>query len=349
VKKDEHRISGVGGGSGRARRPIPGSYRPSSPLYDRYNGFTLGTFVVVACHSSSLSRARIRFLRRRVDEFLLEIGTAVAWPRRRGDAYPGKFVNRVTNVAAARSPELGRFTAIGALATSTIINAHALLPSRTGMTIPRWATQLKQLGIPGLEIEKWLRSVARPRGSRIGLERVLSLAAVLMALVVESVPSERDSCFVSLPFKEPFLGLYESLYRPALHKAGFRSIRAWGGLTTEEYAMSLLTLVSRCGALLADITTSNVNVIHEVGLAHGMIRPAFLLAREGVTVPSNLSHLSIITYPPRLQKVPGSLVSRAAHRIAGVWGDYAGRLEEMAADYRLRVNDIWPSAGPVWR
>jgi hypothetical protein len=217
------------------------------------------------------------------------------------------------------------------------------------MAIPRWATQLEQLGIPGLEIERWLLSVARRRGSRIDVERVLSNAAMLMALVVESVPSERDSCFVSLPFKQPFLGLYESLYRPALHKAGFRSIRAWGGLTTEEYAMSLLTLVSRCGALLADITTSNVNVIHKAGLAQGMIRPAFLLSRAGVTVPSNLSHLSIITYPPRLHRVPGSVVRGTAGRIISIWRDYAARLEEMASDYRLPLNDVWPTAGPVWR
>lgn len=330
------------------RSPIPGKYRPFSPLHDRYNGFTLGTFLIVACHPSSLTRGRVGFLRRRVDEFLAEIGLEVSWPRRRVDAYPEGFVSQVTNAVARRSPELARFTAIGALSTRTVIDAPLEIRARARAPTPPWAPQLEQLGIPGLEIERWLRSIARARGTRVGLGRVLSHAAALLALVIESVPSERDSCFVSLPFRSPFLRLYETLYRPVLQRAGFRCIRAWGGLTTEEYAIAMFELVSRCGALLADITNRNVNVIHEVGLAHGMVRPVFLVAREGVRPPSNLGYLPLITYPRQDRRVDRPLILRLARRVGDVWNDYAARLKAMATDYEIPLESVWPQALPAW-
>jgi len=286
----------------------------------------------------------VDFLRRRVGEFLAEIGLEVSWPARQVDAYPHEFVDEVTNLVARRSPELARFTAIGALSTATVVNAPLRAPSGT----PRWAGQLEQLGIPRLEIERWLRSIARAQGTRLGLARVLSRAAALLALVVESLPGERDSCFVSLPFRRPYLRLYETLYRPVLQRAGFRCIRAWGGLTTEEYAIAMFELVSRCGALLADITNRNVNVIHEVGLAHGMVRPVFLVAREGVRPPSNLSHLPIITYPSG-PEVDRALVLRLARRVESIWNDYAAQVKSMATDHRLPIEAVWPRATPAWK
>jgi hypothetical protein len=49
--------------------------------------------------------------------------------------------------------------------------------------------------------------------------------------------------------------------------------------------------------VLADLTTANLNVIHEVGLAEGMGKTVFLIVAKDETIPpSNLRDLSIVTY-----------------------------------------------------
>jgi hypothetical protein len=51
--------------------------------------------------------------------------------------------------------------------------------------------------------------------------------------------------------------------------------RAWGGLSSEEYYILLLTLITRSGCMLAELSTLNLNVINEVGVAHGNGRPVY--------------------------------------------------------------------------
>ncbi len=76
-----------------------------------------------------------------------------------------------------------------------------------------------------------------------------------------------------------------------------RAIRAWGGLSSEEYYLFLLTLISRSGAVLAELTTLNLNVINEVGIAHGIPKVVFLIGRKPLPhVPSNIAHLPIHMY-----------------------------------------------------
>jgi len=321
--------------------------QPFSPMHDRYNGFTLGTFASIACHRTSLTEARMRFLRQRVDEFLAEIQAPPLDWQTRGSFVTPDILERLVSTAAARSRTLGDFTALGAMAAGAVVNASLLTRAVRRTLFQKLVAVLERYDVPRLEFERWFRSVTA-RSGPLDLSMVLSTASVLLAVILEAVRTERDTCFVALPFRRPFLDLYVTLYRPALRRAGFRSIRAWGGVSTEEYAMSLLTLISRSGALLADVSTSNVNVIHEVGLAHGMVRPTFLLARKSTaTIPSNLSHLPIIMYAQR-QRASEEVLARVARLIRRLWQDYARRIGRTASDYGLSLEDAWPEARPVW-
>jgi hypothetical protein len=86
----------------------------------------------------------------------------------------------------------------------------------------------------------------------------------------------------------------------ALASIGMQAVRAWGGLSSEEYYLSLLMLISRSGAMLAELATGNPNVYNEIGIAHGTLRPVFLVCRApGEKVPSNIGHIPVCVYDDR--------------------------------------------------
>jgi hypothetical protein len=76
-----------------------------------------------------------------------------------------------------------------------------------------------------------------------------------------------------------------------------QAVRAWGGLSSEEYYLSLLTVISRSGAMLAELGSGNPNVYNEIGIGHGTLRPVFLVCRApGEEVPSNIGHIPVCVY-----------------------------------------------------
>lgn len=125
----------------------------------------------------------------------------------------------------------------------------------------------------------------------------------LTTFAIWPLKKQEAICFVIMPFTEPFSGYYFDFYRPALWRAGYRSIRAWVGLTNELYLTLLATLISRCDVSLADVsaqpgtTHPNLNVIHEIGLNMGLENRTLIIRNQDpVTLPSNFTGLPIVQY-----------------------------------------------------
>jgi hypothetical protein len=125
----------------------------------------------------------------------------------------------------------------------------------------------------------------------------------LASIALWPLKKQEGMCFVIMPFSEPFSGYYFDFYRPALRVAGYRSIRAWVGLTNELYLTLLGTLISRCDAAMADVSAQpgtgspNLNVIHEIGLSMGLDNRTLIIRnQEPVVLPSNFTGLPIFEY-----------------------------------------------------
>ena len=98
--------------------------------------------------------------------------------------------------------------------------------------------------------------------------------------MVANLADEPDTCFVALPFCEPYKWRYLNFYRHVAARMKQRTIRAWGGLGEEEHQELLLALIAKSGTLLGDITEPNVNVALEVGFALGQ-KTVYLVAEQG--------------------------------------------------------------------
>jgi hypothetical protein len=290
-----------------------------------------------------LPKSKLRFLRLRVDSFLNEIGLkAINWSFDRSSADPAGMIDKIAGIAVSRSEELAKSIKIGAMAVMRVVHAPLLSREQEQALFEKWGSGLEEYGVSREILARWIGGIPATEKT-LKLDTVLSSASELLAYLLEPLDMENDICFIAMPFREPFLSNYDDLYRPSLERAGFRAVRAWGGLSSEEYAMTMLTLISRCGALLADLTGHNHNVVHEVGVAHGMVKPSFLLIREdGRDIPTNLAHLPVMTYPKDNQAITAALHERLGKFISLLWDDYVRRLRQYASDKHVELAEVWP-------
>ena len=267
-----------------------------SRLYSTYNGFTLGAFL--ASIRFPFVQRRYGAFRRRIGEFFKELDIDVVLPRtqtafaRRADDLLGYAIA----AARPRSAILADFIGVGAMAVLQGASAHLVTDDQRRVLRDRWLPTLEKHDVRAAAYDEWLAALPRKKET-VYAEDILSPASLLLARAIESLDADRETCFVAMPFRQPFLGYFTTFYGPALERAGMRAIRAWGGLSSEEYYLFLMTLISRSGAVLADLTTLNLNVINEVGIAHGIPRVVFLIGRKPLAhAPSNIAHLPIHQY-----------------------------------------------------
>jgi hypothetical protein len=106
-----------------------------------------------------------------------------------------------------------------------------------------------------------------------------------------------DSCFVMMPFAEPLGGYYESLYKPAIAKAGLTPVRADAEIFgTGKIIDQVWSGINNACVLVAELTQRNPNVFYELGLAHALEKPVVLVSSNEADVPFDLHHIRVIYY-----------------------------------------------------
>lgn len=106
-----------------------------------------------------------------------------------------------------------------------------------------------------------------------------------------------DSCFVMQPFAQPFGGYYEKIFKPAIEKAGLLAVRADAEIFgTGKIIDQIWRGLNNAKVLIAELTTRNVNVFYELGLAHALHKPVVLVAANEPDVPFDLKHIRVIYY-----------------------------------------------------
>lgn len=300
--------------------------RLHSPLYCRFNGFTLGAFLA----GSSVPFAKPRFgaMRRRMHEFLAEIGVGSKLPSRHA-AYCAGYDERfdmLRQQIRARSELLHDFMGIGAM--TVLYAASGTLATRRQRRLlrERWISVLVRHQLDARLYERLVQGIGKSAPTRDAAS-LLSHAFGLLTELIEPLEAEPGTCFVAMPFRRPFVDYFGSYYRPALARAGFRAIRAWGGISSEEYYPFVGTLISRCGAVFAELATLNLNVINEIGFAHGANRPTFLvMPKQTRGPPSNIARLPIFQYSADGPGWQSKDVPRLVRFIAWAWRHYVASL-----------------------
>lgn len=106
-----------------------------------------------------------------------------------------------------------------------------------------------------------------------------------------------DRCFVMMPFAPPLGGYYESVYKPAIEKAGLQPVRADAEIFGAGKIMDQIwSGIRGARVLLAELTQRNPNVFYELGLAHALEKPVVLVSSNEEDVPFDLHHIRVIYY-----------------------------------------------------
>lgn len=128
--------------------------------------------------------------------------------------------------------------------------------------------------------------------------------------------SATDSCFVMMPFAIPMGGYYESIYRPAIEKAGLQPVRADAEIFGAGKIMDQVWAgIRRAKVLVAELTTRNPNVFYELGLAHALRKPVVLVSSNQDDVPFDLQHIRVIYYDVTDPFWGQKLISKVAENI----------------------------------
>lgn len=274
--------------------------------YDRYAGFMLG--FTLQLQAFEWARPRYPAHRRRIQEMLGDLDVSVTLPIRHrhfARAY-ADLHERIGNQLMTRSDVVADFFTLGSFLLLELTRAHGR--TETGRRITgTFEMLLDQYGIDASLVRRQMRDrTLRASTGSAFITELISVCYAVATAVLLPCKREQNGCFVIMPFADRFQRYYGAFYRPAIERAGMRPLRAWAGVTNERYLLLLLLLIDRSRCVLADLTRSargrhsNLNVIHEIGLAQGSARDVFLVSQPGTfEIPSNLTGLPIISYDPK--------------------------------------------------
>jgi len=106
-----------------------------------------------------------------------------------------------------------------------------------------------------------------------------------------------DRCFVMMPFGPPLGGYYDTVYKPAIEKAGLQPVRADAEIFGAGKIMDQIwSGIRTAKVLVAELTLRNPNVFYELGLAHALKKPVVLVSSNEGDVPFDLHHIRVIYY-----------------------------------------------------
>jgi hypothetical protein len=169
------------------------------------------------------------------------------------------------------------------------------------------------------ELHECIREIKNGEDGAISIDDALSHGYKFLESIIALVRAEPKTCFVIMPFSEPFASYYSIFYRPLLEQMGYRAIRAWDGLSGEFYVNFLVTLTGKCGAALADLSRErgksvpNLNVVHEIGIFQGRGKPVFMTGERGRFMPPGNHGLTVGTrYSPKRKDWPEGAILESA-------------------------------------
>jgi len=106
----------------------------------------------------------------------------------------------------------------------------------------------------------------------------------------------KKTCFVIMPFKEPFNGYYRKIFVPAIRKVGLEPVRADAIKKPGVIVSQIWNSIQDAEICIADVTGNNSNVMFEIGLAHAIGKPVIQIAQKPKDLPFDIKSLRHIIY-----------------------------------------------------
>lgn len=103
-------------------------------------------------------------------------------------------------------------------------------------------------------------------------------------------------CFVLMPFKEPFLRIFDQHIKPVVESLGFIAMKANDIFRPIAVVEDIWTSLNTAGLIVADVTGKNPNVFYELGIAHVIGKNTIILTQNKDDIPFDLTHLRFFEY-----------------------------------------------------
>jgi predicted Rossmann-fold nucleotide-binding protein len=95
-------------------------------------------------------------------------------------------------------------------------------------------------------------------------------------------------CFVIMPFADDHAPLYTQVIGPAVERVGDRAVNLKDLGLVGDAVRHVLDGIRTCDYVIAVLDDLRLNVLYELGLAHGQGKPAVLISRRGATEGQDL-------------------------------------------------------------
>lgn len=124
---------------------------------------------------------------------------------------------------------------------------------------------------------------------------------------------DHKTCFVLMPFKEPFDFYFKKIIKPAVEANGFLVERGDSLYRSTTIMDDVWNGIRKAAILVAELTERNPNVFYELGLAHALSKPVVLISEKMEDVPFDLRSIRVLLYD-RKHPEWGSVLKRALSR-----------------------------------
>lgn len=114
---------------------------------------------------------------------------------------------------------------------------------------------------------------------------------------------EEKTAFVVMPFNSEFNKIFSEVIRPVCEELGYEVNKADSIDSHRNILEDIVKGISDADLLIADLTTSNPNVFYEVGIAHGLGIPTYLITQDLEEVPFDLRAYEIMEYSTEFTEI----------------------------------------------
>jgi hypothetical protein len=109
--------------------------------------------------------------------------------------------------------------------------------------------------------------------------------------------------FVLMPFQPEFDAIYSDLIVPALDEAGYEVKRADSLLDQRNILADIVRGIAEADLVIAELTILNPNVLYELGIAHGLMKPTIMITQDIGEIPFDLRSYRVIKYSVHYNEV----------------------------------------------
>ncbi len=161
----------------------------------------------------------------------------------------------------------------------------------------------------------------------------------------------RNTCFVMMPFEEPFPVPYKYVIEPAIRAAGLEPQLATSLFRSSGIMGDIWQMVQDAKVLLAVLTDRNPNVFYELGLAHAIGKPVVLVSETLDDVPFDLQSYRVQTYKMadprwgdglqvRITKALKETLADAASAVPSMFAEIVPSQAPTKDEYELRLGEL---------